>query len=66
MGKLIYWKQLEKKVARYYPKGPKGRPPYPLSAMQRVHCMQLFYNLSHPTMEDALSELRILAAAWHH
>jgi len=57
MEKLIPWKQLEKKVARYYPKGQNGRPPYPLSAMLRVHCMQLFYNLSDPAMEDALYEI---------
>lgn len=57
MDKLLPWKQLEKKVARYYPKGQNGRPPYPLSAMLRVHCMQLFYNLSDPAMEDALYEI---------
>lgn len=57
MEKLIPWKQLEKKIARYYPKGQNGRPPYPLSAMLRVHCMQLFYNLSDPAMEDALYEI---------
>jgi IS5 family transposase len=28
MDKLIPWKQLEKKVARHYPKGHNGRPPY--------------------------------------
>ena len=57
MDKLIPWKQLEKKVARYYPKGQNGRPPYPLSSMLRVHCIQLFYNLSDPAMEDALYEI---------
>ncbi|SDJ32531.1 Transposase domain, partial [Vreelandella titanicae] len=57
MDKLIPWTQLEKKVVRYYPKGESGRPPYPLSAMLRVHCMQLFYNLSDPAMEDALYEI---------
>lgn len=38
MDKLIPWERLEKKVARHYPKGENGRPPYPLSAMLRVHC----------------------------
>ena len=57
MDKLIPWKQLEKKVALYYPKGQTGRPPYPLPTMLRVHCMQLFYNLSDPAMEDALYEI---------
>jgi len=57
MDKLIPWNQLEKKVAHYYPKGQNGRPPYPLSSMLRVHCMQLFYNLSDPAMEDAMYEI---------
>lgn len=57
MDKLIPWNQLEKKVARHYPKGRNGRPPYALSSMLRVHCMQLFYNLSDPAMEDALYEI---------
>ena len=32
--------------------------PYPLSVMLRVHCVQLFYNLSDPGMEDLLYEVR--------
>ena len=46
MDQLIPWAQLEKKIAKHYPKGETGRPPYPLSVMLRVHCLQLFYNLS--------------------
>lgn len=57
MDKLIPWTKLEKQAAAYYPKGKNGRPPYPLSTMLRVHCMQLFYNLSDPAMEDALYEI---------
>ena len=34
MDKLIPWKQLEKKVALYYPKGQTGRPPYPLPTVR--------------------------------
>lgn len=48
---------MEKKILRHYPKGENGRPPYPLAVMLRVHCMQLFYNLSDPAMEDALYEI---------
>jgi IS5 family transposase len=59
MEGLIPWKALEKKIARYYAKGSTqgGRPAYPLPVMLRVHCMQLFYNLSDPGMEDALYEV---------
>lgn len=57
MDKLIPWKNLEKKIQKYYPKAGNGRQPYVLSIMLRVHCMQLFYNLSDPAMEDALYEI---------
>lgn len=58
MDGLVPWKRLEKKIARHYPKsGRRGRPPYPLSVMLRIHCVQLFYNLSDPAMEDMLYEI---------
>lgn len=57
MDALIPWSQLEKKLRRHYPKGENGHPPYPLPVMLRVHCLQLFYNLSDPAMEDALYEI---------
>ncbi len=57
METLLPWAKLERKLAKHYPKGKNGRPPYPLPVMLRVHCMQLFYNLSDPAMEDALYEI---------
>ena len=57
MDKLIPWVRMEKRIAKHYPKGETGRPPYPLAVMLRVHCLQLFYNLSDPGMEDALYEI---------
>ena len=52
MEELIPWAELEARIAPYYPKAGRGRRPYPLSVMLRVHCVQLFYNLSDPGMED--------------
>jgi transposase, IS5 family len=58
MDALIPWKRLEKRIRRHYSSGGgRGRPPYPLSVMLRVHCVQLFYNLSDPAMEDMLYEI---------
>jgi IS5 family transposase len=57
MDRLIPWKKLERKLMKQYPKGNNGRPPYPLQTMLRVHCLQLFYNLSDPAMEDSLYEI---------
>ena len=57
MDSLIPWERLEKRVEPFYPKAGRGRRPYPLRAMLRVHCVQLFYNLSDPGMEDLLYEV---------
>lgn len=59
MEGLIPWKRLEKKITRYYASAGStgGRPAYPLPTMLRVHCLQLFYNLSDPAMEEALYEI---------
>ena len=57
MDALLPWKRLEKRIRPYYAKAGNGRQPYPLPVMLRVHCMQLFYNLSDPAMEDALYEI---------
>ena len=57
MDGLIPWQLLEERVRPFYPKPGKGRRPYPLAVMLRVHCVQLFYNLSDPGMEDPLYEV---------
>ena len=56
MDGLIPWDRLEERILPFYPKPGQGRHPYPLSAMLRTHCVQLFYNLSDPGMEDLLYE----------
>ena len=56
MDALIPWQLLEERIRPFYPKAGRGRHPYPLSVMLRVHCVQLFYNLSDPGMEDLLYE----------
>ena len=56
MDGLIPWQLLEDRIRPFYPKAGRGRHPYPLTVMLRVHCVQLFYNLSDPGMEDLLYE----------
>ena len=56
MDGLIPWQRLEERIRPVYPKAGKGRQPYPLAVMLRIHCVQLFYNLSDPGMEDLLYE----------
>ena len=57
MDKLIPWKRLESVIEPHYPKAGNGRRPYPLTIMLRIHCMQQWYSLSDPAMEDTLYEI---------
>ena len=65
MDGLIPWERLEERIRPLYPKAGRGRRPHELSAMLRIHCVQLFYNpglrrgqaLSDPGMEDMLYEV---------
>ena len=57
MDGLIPWERLERGIEPFYPKPRRGRRPYPLGSMLRVHCAQLFCNLTDPGMEDLLYEV---------
>ena len=49
MDGLIPWERLERRVEPSLPEAGAGvGGPYPLGTMLRVHCVQLFYNLSDP------------------
>ena len=56
MDGLVPWTNVEERIRPFYPKAGRRRQPYPLSVMLRTHCVQLFYNLSDPGMEDLLYE----------
>ena len=53
---LVPWQEIEGRIEPVYPSAGRGRRPYPLAVMLRVHCVQLCYNLSDPAMEDLLYE----------
>ena len=57
MDRLIPWERLVEQIRPYYPKAGKGRVAYPLESILRVHCVQLFYNLSDAATEDMLYEV---------
>ena len=56
MDSLIPWQKLEERIRPHYFPRERGRRPYPLAVMLRVHIVQLCYNLSDPAMEDLLYE----------
>lgn len=57
MDKLLPWRELAILISRYFSTSLTGRKAFALSAMLRIHCMQLFYNLSDPAMEYMLYEV---------
>lgn len=57
MERVVPWGKLEAVVEPYYPKAGGGRRPYGLSAMLRIHCLQHWYGLSDPAMEESLYEI---------
>jgi IS5 family transposase len=57
MDRAIPWGELEGLIEPHYPKVGGGRPPYALSTMLRIHCLQQWYGLSDPAMEEALYEI---------
>ena len=44
-------------VAPYAPKGKKGRPPFAVETMLRVHFMQQWFTLSDPAMKEAFHDV---------
>jgi len=57
MERAVPWRQLEALIEPHYPKVGGGRPPYSLSTMLRIHCLQQWYGLSDPAMEEGLYEI---------
>ena len=60
MDQVVPWKPLLKVIEPFYPVAGRGRRPYPLEAMLRVHLMQNWFALSDPAMEEALYEIASL------
>lgn len=57
MELVVPWKGLLKLIEPHYPLAGRGRRPYPLESMLRVHLMQNWFALSDPAMEEALYEI---------
>jgi transposase, IS5 family len=60
MELVVPWKALLKVIEPFYPVAGRGRRPYPLESMLRVHLMQNWFALSDPAMEEALYEIASL------
>lgn len=57
MELVVPWNGLLKLIEPHYPSARRGRRPYALNCMLRVHLMQNWFALSDPAMEEALYEI---------
>ena len=60
MELVVPWKALLKLIEPHYPVAGRGRRPYPMEAILRVHLMQNWFALRDPAMEEALYEIASL------
>ena len=59
MNQVVPWAELAALIqphARGAHQALGGRPPFPIETMLRIHCLQLWWNLSDPAMEEELYE----------
>lgn len=54
MDRVVPWSGLEDLIRPHYPAFGRGRQPYPLAAMLRVHLMQQWFGYADQAMEEAL------------
>jgi IS5 family transposase len=54
MDQVVPLAELTAVIEPFWPKGKRGRPPFPVETMLRMHLMQQWYALSDPAMEEAL------------
>jgi hypothetical protein len=57
MQRAVPWGRLEALIAPHYPEAGGGRRPYPLATMLRIHCLQQWYRVGDPAMEEELYEI---------
>ena len=65
MDRVVPWAALVELVAPYAPEGKKGRPPFPVQTMLRIHFMQQWFTLSDPAMEEALHDVPLFREFAH-
>jgi len=58
MNRVVPWGELVAVVAPYWGGAKTGRKPTDVELLLRLHCLQLWYNLSDPALEDAVHDRR--------
>ena len=57
MDVLVPWQDIADMLLPCYPSSRRGRRPFPLLLMLRIHCLQLWFDLSDCAAEDALHDV---------
>jgi IS5 family transposase len=57
MDRVVPWTDLVGEIAPFMPEGKRGRPPFPVESLLRIHFMQQWFTLSDPAMEEALHDM---------
>jgi IS5 family transposase len=57
MNRVVPWVELVALIVPHAPEGRRGRPPFPIETMLRIHFLQQWFGLSDPAMEEALHEM---------
>jgi len=61
MNRVVPWAELVAVIKPVYPKANgAGRPPVGIERMLRLHCLQQWFNLSDPAVEEALYDSRAM------
>ena len=57
MKRVVPWAELVALVAPLAPDSKRGRPPFAIETMLRLHFMQQWFGLSDPAIEEALHDV---------
>ena len=57
MERVVPWQALVDLITPYAPDGKRGRPPFAVETMLRIHFMQQWFTLSDPAMEESLHDV---------
>lgn len=57
MDPVVPWTDLVAQIAPFMPEGKRGRPPFPVESLLRIHRMRQWFTLSDSAMEEALHDM---------
>jgi IS5 family transposase len=57
MERVVPWAHWCRSIEPYYPRPRRGRPPFGIETMLRIHYLQQWFALSDPAMEEALHDM---------